>query len=211
MSQNKADRTRFLRDTAAVPTHPVALALWVAVWEAQTGKRVTGFGRSYVRETVTVKDGLFAGASMGKDDAAKAGIPASSTTPNEMFSYDNFSWRHWTPTAGGYQIPAGYGSMALDLLILPDMVDQPLTPATTDRRPGWAWGHTNVMVLKKDRRGPGGYSAEWTSDVPPRIPQDILNYARSMSVKEIVQNHKALLNGKESVTTASKLLKMLGR
>jgi hypothetical protein len=67
-------------------------------------------------------------------------------------SRTDFSWEHWTPTAGGHEIPALYGSMALDLLILPDVVNQSLTPAVPGRR-GWEFGHTTVTSIRKNESG----------------------------------------------------------
>jgi hypothetical protein len=184
MDERKDARTRYLAGTEAIVTPLAAMALWVAIWEAQTGKQVRSYDGSYRAETVTILEGTFKGAIMDYEGAKNMGISESDMRKHVSPSYDQLGWNHWMPTVSGYGIPEGYGSAALQLLVLPDVVDQPLTPATNDRRDGWEWGHTAVYVLAKGK-GPHGFVASSNNNFLG-FSKDVVKLARSTSIRELI-------------------------
>jgi len=55
-----------------------------------------------------------------------------------------------TRYSSGARIPAGYGAVSMELLLLGPCVEYAATHATSDWRKGWEWGHTTVFALAKD-------------------------------------------------------------
>lgn len=179
-------RREYLENSAAVPTPMEAMALWVAVWEAQTGKRVNKGKHNFSAPTVTILDGTYKGSTMGYDYAKAVNIPEEYILHNEELSYDNFAHKDWTPTVGGCLIPEGYGSMALSLFILPDAVDQPLIEARYDWRKGWEWGHTKVYILVRDETTSTGFRAE-TNDTSLYFAKDVVELAHKSTVLKLME------------------------
>jgi hypothetical protein len=191
------ERTEYLTNSAAIPTPMEAYALWLAVWEKQGNKPAKSFSDTYHVPYVTILDGAFKNSVMTYETAKSAGIPDELISRNMNYNYENFAARDWTPTRGGYNIPAGYGSYALKLFILPDVVEQSLASATNDWRDGWEWGHTNVFILVSDANGPGGFRAETNSRNTPSFSRDIVDMARSMSISSIAK----LLHERKALST----------
>jgi hypothetical protein len=48
------------------------------------------------------------------------------------------------------RIPAGYGAMSMELMLLGPCVEYASVHARSDWRKGWEWGHTTVYSLRKD-------------------------------------------------------------
>ena len=73
----------------------------------------------------------------------------------------NLTQRRWMiPTRStSEKIPAAYGSLALELLVLSRLADIPTIPTSGDRREGWEWGHGTVHMLN----GSGGKTAAATN------------------------------------------------
>lgn len=140
------DRLAFLVGSEAVPTPVGAFAIWVELFVRQGGK-VRVSQRNYTK-TATV-------------DANKNAFFLKGDTTNTEIAYDNIGWNRWTPTKGGSQIPEGFGSGLLNLLVIPEVSGQEIIPVN-DRK-GWEWGHTTVMTIVRDASAPSGFSA-WTNN-----------------------------------------------
>lgn len=156
-------RQEYLENSGAVPTPLEAWALWVAVYQAQGGA-VKPLNANYNQFSRVIS----------KDDALK----------EPGFSYASLAWSRWTPTRNGVPIPAGYGSAALDLLVLPDVVNQPFTPATDDRRKGWEWGHTRVYTLSYDDNGV--LKAQANSKNIVYVHEDVEQYKKGKSLDTLL-------------------------
>jgi hypothetical protein len=204
MSRNHGNsREEYLEATSAVVTPLEAMALWVAVWESQqqTKVRVREGNTYYNGPMCTVLHGAFAGTTMSYTNATEQGIPDSDLKIFNDINYSTFGWYNWTPTVGGIRIPAGFGSSRLDLLILPDAINQPLDPATDDSRPGWEWGHSNVYILKLDSSSPNGFRAS-TNQSPRSLhfPEDVVKLARRSRVRDLAESLKPQKNKAVALT-----------
>lgn len=168
--QLRRQRVEYLEDSKAVPTPMEAYALWVAVYKSQGGKISPGTYNYNQLATV------FGNQSRQKG----TGSPVNAETRPD---YEDISWDRWTPTSPDVPIPAGYGSGSLELLVLPDVVDQPLYQATDDHRAGWEWGHTSVYTLKRDSES--GKLVAWTNEKRPQSYKDVDQYIRGKSLQEL--------------------------
>jgi hypothetical protein len=174
-------RLDYLTDTAAIPTPAAALALWVAVWEAQGGK-VYFDNSDYNTVMVTIMDGPLKGSVMSRQNAQKMGIPENLMKTDEVPSYDNFGWTHWTPTRQDADIPEGYGAGALNLFYIVNDSTPKLTMATYDHRKGWEWGHTNVYTLAHDGTK---FVADTNQDDSITVPRDVFQMARTETIDSL--------------------------
>lgn len=175
--RQKRERAEYLQGSEAVPTPMEAYALWLTVWEDQqgrNGKKISHVG-DYPYEN---KARVFGedNTVQGDGESIKDGI---------KLEYNSLGWKRWTPTNGNERIPAGYGSMALDLFIMPDVVPQHLGAATSDHRKGWEFGHTTVYVLERDSTTPSGYRATTNAHSVTSF-KDVEEYRRGRSVKQLV-------------------------
>jgi len=175
------DRLDYLTDTAAVPTPLEAMALWVAVWEAQGGSKVEAYDHSYNQPQVTVLEGTFKGSTMSYDFAKSAGIPDDMLDMSSEVNYASLGQSHWTPTRADVQIPAGYGSLSLSLFMVVDDTTE-LHAATYDNRRGWEWGHTEVFTLAYNGKR---FVADTNQDYTIRMARDVVELARTMSINSL--------------------------
>lgn len=145
-------RNAYLKRADAAPISIEAMALWVAVWEAQGGTPVKTWDYDYYTPTVTATAGFFSGASMNISVARQMGLEDGDFIVDGAPAHENASWNYWAPRDKNIQVPAGYGATALNLLFVADEDEElRIPPATGDHREGWEWGHTKVYTLvRKD-------------------------------------------------------------
>lgn len=104
----------------------------------------------------------------------------------ERATWDYSSHDKFTPTKSGAWIPEGYGSGALNLLVLSDVVDQPLHAATSDHRPGWEWGHSEVKTLSHDENGNLVATTNKRRE-SVYVEKNVYDYLRGKSMPELVE------------------------
>jgi hypothetical protein len=175
------DRLAYLTDSAAVPTPLEAMALWVAVWEAQGGKTVEPYNHDYNQPQVTILDGMFKGSTMSYESAKSMGIPDDMIDTASEVNYASLGQRHWTPARTDVQVPAGYGSCGLELFMVVDETTE-LRAATNDNRRGWEWGHTRVFTLSYNGRR---FVADTNEDYTIRMARDVVELARTASIDSL--------------------------
>lgn len=136
----KRNRAAFLRVTNAQPTPVAFYAAWLCAW-LKSGGTVT-HPRDYDYASIGT---VMAGDSVISDpNAAPPFTPK--VPPTDPYKHLGIS--KWTPTSStNTPIPTGYGSMALELLIVPQLVTIPTQHTSTDIRDGWEWGHSTVLTL----------------------------------------------------------------
>lgn len=161
------NRTKYLKDAEAVPTPMEVYALWLSVYESQGNK---------IPES---KIPLGAYNSLGNV------ISDDEELKEKRITHKSIAWKRWTPTKGGTPIPPGYGSAHLEILVLSDLVDQPLDKTTNDKRPGWEYGHSIVYVLRHDPSSPSGYRAE-TNSSRIKTFSDVEQYRKGKTFSEMV-------------------------
>jgi hypothetical protein len=173
----KEDRAAFLASTKAVPTPMEAYALWLAVYESQGGK----VSRETYDSNFTSKSRVF-----GADNTIQGA--GGDIRDGKVPDYESLAWNRWSPTRPGAAIPAGYGSTALEVFLLPDVVPQSVVKATNDHRQGWEWGHTKVYALVKDSSTPTGLRA-WTNESRAVSDyEDTRAYRRSRSIEDMMRD-----------------------
>lgn len=171
------DRVDFLKSSKAVPTPMEAYALWLSIYKTQGGKVQKEIYGDYNTSSTVIGEG---------NRIAHRGGPVNEDT---KFDYGNISWDRWTPTVNGGQIPAGYGSMAMEIFIMPDVTNQRSTPATDDHRKGWEFGHSEVFILRRDDNDPTGIGliAE-TNSTRVKSYHDVEKYVRGKSISQLMAN-----------------------
>ena len=167
-------RLQFLKETKAVPTPMEAYALWVSIYEANGGSVRTSDA------DYNSKGYVFGNRNVHTSNGGK--VDASS-----VIEYEDLGWDRWTPTQPAEQIPAGYGSLSMEIFLLPDVVEQNLYPATRDSRKGWEYGHTDVYILRRDDKDPSGIGliAETNNDYV-RSYKDVDSFRKGKSVSELM-------------------------
>ena len=152
-------REEFLRATVAIQTPPRIYAAWLAVYIEQGGKITHPRGYPHSRPAMSLAE-----ATTG------TGLPVDLNVKQ----YGDTRYRRWMPTTWpeGTRIPAAYGSLALDLMIIEDHLSPhlDLSATTDDRRTGCEFGHTEIYTLKEDSTGPFGMKAGTNSDVVETFP-----------------------------------------
>jgi hypothetical protein len=176
-------RFKYLKSTAAVPTPIAAMALWVAVWEAQTGEEVRMYRDGSQQLKVTVTAGALEGATMTYTAAKDAGIEDKDLLMNPNVSYKDLSWRNWTPTRLDVRIPPGHGTNGLNLFMVLGDQTPDFQRATLKCDPGWEWGHTEVFVLGRDENG---LFAETNAPLL-MFGQDVVDMARNNTIEALVR------------------------
>lgn len=168
--QRDRDRLEFLAASESVPTPMGAYAIWVELFVRQGGK-VRVSQRNYTNTGV-----VDANRNVFFEDGVNE--------ENTAISYENIGWSRWTPTKGGSQIPEGFGSGLLHLLVIPEVSGQEVIPVN-DRK-GWEWGHTTVMTIVRDASSPNGFIA-WTNN-PDTIWSflDVEQMRKSMTLEEMM-------------------------
>jgi len=141
----RADENRksFLQSSHAVLTPPIWYAAWLAIYVVNGGRVSRHFDSDYQNPGIVIDGAIHNGGNT---------IRAQSAPSHSDYSFLGFN--KWMPTRGPIFIPAGYGSGALELFILPDALgykghEDFLRGSRGDDRPGWEWGHTAVFTLKK--------------------------------------------------------------
>lgn len=171
------DRVDFLKHSKAVPTPMEAYALWLSIYKAQGGQVKKEIYGDYNTSSSVMGEG---------NKIAHHGGPVDETT---KFDYENISWNRWTPTANGGQIPAGYGSLAMQIFIMPDITNQKVRSATDDHRRGWEFGHSEIFILRRDDNDPTGIGliAE-TNSTRVKSYYDVEKYIKGKSVSQLMAN-----------------------
>lgn len=146
-------RREFLERSGAYPAPPDLYALWLYAYLEQ-GNKITHprdypFSRGQLRKDETITQQSL--VSIG---------PSGAVFEDEEVSYYDQNVV-WVPTKSceGNFIPAGYGSQALTIMYLPDLVKLDTRSTSGDRRPGWEYGHSKLLTLKLDKLSPTGLRA----------------------------------------------------
>lgn len=164
-------RAEFLNRSAAIPTPMEAYALWLSVYESQQTK----FAPHLIEQPYN---------TLRHVDERNTTTPGQLGRPSADLSHESLTWSRWTPTRDGGRVPEGYGSNALDVLILPDMVDVGVNPQNKDGGAGWEFGHSGVFVLERDDTTPSGLRA--STNYPNRRIRtfpDVERYRRGRSFR----------------------------
>lgn len=103
--------------------------------------------------------------------------------------HEDIHARYWVPTQDGGMLPANYGSAALTLLILPEVTNQNVYPATDDRRQGWEWGHSKVLTIVRDDSSPTGFLAETSDPYGAETYADVQKIRRSMNLTHMLAKY----------------------
>lgn len=148
-------RVSFLKRTRSIPTPLEVYSLWVTLFEAQGGELRKRTDRCF----------------------------SPDLSGNRQLTYDNLSWNHWTPTKGGHKIPELFGASSMELLVLPELVDQPLAKPSRENAPGWEWGRNVVRVMYHTSDGglrvSCNQSSCWTYE-------DVERYRAGKTVEDLV-------------------------
>ena len=173
-SQGPAQRDQaavdYLKTSQAIPTPLEAYALWLEIYVQQGGKVTFAFESDYLSKATVLDNGAIIS---GKEE----------WTPVE--SYETLAWGNWTPTKSGATIPVNYGSSAMELLVLPDMVDQKLDKTSNDTRSGWEFGHTIVLTLERDSSAPSGFRALTNNPNKVTTYPDVEKLRKGKSTQEL--------------------------
>lgn len=161
-----SERTLFLQKSNAVPTSPELYALWLSLAVNQAGRtaRVQVYPSNYTDKARVIN-----------------GKPA--VTP-----YEDLGQSRWTPTSYGPQIPAGYGSQALELMVLVngDQATTRLAHTTGDRRKGWEWGHTEVFIIEANNDAAYGLLASTNKEGRLESYADVEAIRKQYSIPELI-------------------------
>ena len=140
-------RIEFLEQSQAIPTPVGVYALWIATFRS---------GGGIVRDVHDTKYEatmyVYANGATSSEFLTCFGPPLPQPA---VPGYDSLAIRRWMPTTTFSEIPTGYGSGSLDLLLLPNLVTGSTAPTSGDYRQGWEFGHTSVCVLRLDASGTG--------------------------------------------------------
>lgn len=146
-------RREFLERSGAYPAPPDLYALWLYAYLEQ-GNKITH-----------PRDYLFSRGQLEKDETITQQSLVSIRPNGAEFEDKKVSYYDqnvvWVPTKSceGNFIPAGYGSQALTIMYLPDLVNLDTRSTSGDRRPGWEYGHSKLLTLKLDESSPTGLHA----------------------------------------------------
>lgn len=146
-------RREFLERSGAYPAPPDLYALWLYAYLEQ-GNKITHprdypFSRGQLEKDETITQQSL--VSIGPNGAEFEDKKVSYYDQNVV----------WVPTKSceGNFIPAGYGSDALTIMYLPDLVNLDTRSTSGDRRPGWEYGHSKLLTLKLDESSSTGLRA----------------------------------------------------
>lgn len=125
-------------------------------------------------------------------------------------------------------IPPGFGSTSLDLMVLPELVTPSLDPVpstsaretynsprihdredevldTVDSRPGWEWGHTEVVTLQ--RSGKSFHASKSDESSPIYLHRDVQHAIQTQDVEELARVYDELVSGSQTDVTRQPLPK----
>jgi len=146
-------RREFLERSGAYPASPDLYALWLYAYLEQ-GNKITH-----------PRDYPFSRGQLEKDETTTQQSLVSIGPNGVVFEDEEVSYYDqnvvWVPTKSceGNLIPTGYGSDALTIMYLPDLVNLDTRSTSGDRRPGWEYGHSKLLTLKLDESSPTGLRA----------------------------------------------------
>lgn len=166
------ERTKYLEDTAAVPTPMEVYALWLSVYESQ--------GNKIPESKIPLTEYNSFSSVISEDEELK----------EKRITYKSIAWNKWAPTKGEIPIPLGYGSAALEIFILPELVTQPLGATSNDNRAGWEYGHSKIYTLTQDPSSPSGYEAETNNPHRVRTFRDVEQYRKGKTFTELLEGLK---------------------
>ena len=146
-------RREFLERSGAYPAPPDLYALWLYAYLEQ-GNKITH-----------PRDYLFSRGQLEKDETITQQSLVSIGPNGAEFEDKKVSYYDqnvvWVPTKSceGNFIPAGYGSQALTIMYLPDLVNLDTRSTSGSRHPGSEYGHSKLLTLKLDESSPTGLRA----------------------------------------------------
>ncbi len=146
-------RREFLERSGAYPASPDLYALWLYAYLEQ-GNKITHprdypFSRGQLRKDETITQQSL--VSIGPNGVVFEDKEVSYYDQNVV----------WVPTKSceGNLIPTGYGSDALTIMYLPDLVNLDTRSTSGSRHPGSEYGHSKLLTLKLDESSPTGLRA----------------------------------------------------
>lgn len=146
-------RREFLERSGAYPASPDLYALWLYAYLEQ-GNKITH-----------PRDYPFSRGQLEKDEITTQQSLVSIGPNGVVFEDKEVSYYDqnvvWVPTKSceGNLIPAGYGSQALTIMYLPDLVKLDTRSTSGSRHPGSEYGHSKLLTLKLDESSPTGLRA----------------------------------------------------
>lgn len=146
-------RREFLERSGAYPASPDLYALWLYAYLEQ-GNKITH-----------PRDYPFSRGQLEKDETITQQSLVSIGPNGVVFEDKEVSYYDqnvvWVPTKSceGNLIPTGYGSNALTIMYLPDLVNLDTRSTSGSRHPGSEYGHSKLLTLKLDESSPTGLRA----------------------------------------------------
>ena len=146
-------RREFLERSGAYPASPDLYALWLYAYLEQ-GNKITH-----------PRDYPFSRGQLEKDETITQQSLVSIGPNGVVFEDKEVSYYDqnvvWVPTKSceGNLIPTGYGSDALPIMYLPDLVNLDTRSTSGSRHPGSEYGHSKLLTLKLDESSPTGLRA----------------------------------------------------
>ena len=146
-------RREFLERSGAYPASPDLYALWLYAYLEQ-GNKITH-----------PRDYPFSRGQLEKDETITQQSLVSIGPNGVVFEDKEVSYYDqnvvWVPTKSceGNLIPTGYGSDALTVMYLPDLVNLDTRSTSGSRHPGSEYGHSKLLTLKLDESSPTGLRA----------------------------------------------------
>lgn len=146
-------RREFLERSGAYPASPDLYALWLYAYLEQ-GNKITH-----------PRDYPFSRGQLEKDETITQQSLVSIGPNGVVFEDKEVSYYDqnvvWVPTKSceGNLIPTGYGSDALTIMYLPDLVNLDTRSTSGSRHPGSEYGHSKLLTLKLDKSSPTGLRA----------------------------------------------------
>lgn len=146
-------RREFLERSGAYPASPDLYALWLYAYLEQ-GNKITH-----------PRDYPFSRGQLEKDETITQQSLVSIGPNGVVFEDKEVSYYDqnvvWVPTKSceGNLIPTGYGSDALTIMYLPDLVNLDTRSTSGSRHPGSEYGHSKLLTLKLDESSPTGLRA----------------------------------------------------
>lgn len=150
----------FLERSRAIETPIEVFAFWLALYMKQGGKP------RYIRDYNYVNSPVYT------LDSNMKSVPLTT------------AGKHWTLTRNtGARIPSGYGSMALDLVLVPSVTGQDMAASTYDDRAGWEYGHTRAYTF--ERGDDGQMKAVTNNDMIVSSYRDVQALIRATPYEEL--------------------------
>lgn len=146
-------RREFLERSGAYPASPDLYALWLYAYLEQ-GNKIT-----HPRDYPFSRGQLEKDETITQQSLVSIGPNGAEFEDEEVSYYDQDVV--WVPTKSceGNLIPTGYGSDALTIMYLPDLVNLDTRSTSGSRHPGSEYGHSKLLTLKLDESSPTGLRA----------------------------------------------------